>query len=211
VSCRHSSSLPGTRNIPWFAQCVRRLPLGWSLAAVRGLTALRSAISPGREALTSPFTVSKPSDSVPHRRSPQVEDRSITPHTNPGQTLRMAPHRGPSRAPDIRVGDLPAEHGWWSRYVGLERAVDYNSSPDMWRGHGRLSSRISSGFEEVVDRSEASYWAVPTLGDGECYGCPPTARLRGWSVCDLGSYPTLQPLIRARLAATSAALLTTSR
>ena len=74
-----------------------------------------------------------------------------------------------------------------------------------------FSAAVMSWVPSALFRSQVPYWAVPTLGDGECYGCPPTARLRGWSVCDLGSYPTLQPLIRTRSAATSAALLTTSR
>jgi hypothetical protein len=32
----------------------------------------------------------------------------------------------------------------------------HHTSPDMWRGHGHLGSRLSSGFKEVVDRSDVS-------------------------------------------------------
>jgi hypothetical protein len=55
------------------------------------------------------------------------------------------PDNGPYRALDIRVeGREPITDGGRVMW-GLERAVDYNSSPVMRRGPGRFGSRLSSG------------------------------------------------------------------
>ena len=54
-------------------------------------------------------------------------------HVTPLPPLTGALHRGPYRAPGIRVGDREPITDGGRVMWGLEWAVDYNSSPDI--GH----------------------------------------------------------------------------
>jgi hypothetical protein len=58
---------------------------------------------------------------------------------------RRVPDIGPSRAPGNRVGDRDPITDGGRVMCGLERAVDYNSSPVLPRGPERSGSRLVVG------------------------------------------------------------------
>jgi hypothetical protein len=71
------------------------------------------------------------------------------PHTIPADRPQAPLHRGPSGAPDNRVGGREPITDGGRVMWGLEGAADYNSSSVMWRGDFVSDHRLSHGFEGV--------------------------------------------------------------
>jgi hypothetical protein len=63
------------------------------------------------------------------------------------------PDNGPSRAPDIRVGDREPITDGGRVMWGLERVVDYNSSPDMCGASWQVVLAVLQGPHPETGRS----------------------------------------------------------
>jgi hypothetical protein len=125
--CSQASGSEGWVHRAWLSQTGLRGP---SRLRGDGINSVRGC----RLCLPWPWEFRRPDRDAAVRAHARGRGRTTRerPHNSPSRITGPLPHCGPSRAPGNRVGDREPITDDGRVMWGLERAVGYNTSHDMW-------------------------------------------------------------------------------